>query len=277
MKTTIICPVDFNDSANNASEYAAMLASVINAELMLFNVQQIYFETAVSLGEGIASDTRNDSIKASNKLKQMSIEINKMYNVPTTYEVDITTRSLSKTIASAVTPSTMIVMGTNGPDNLKQFFFGTNTYKASKESACPLLIVPEDLSFEKYKNIFYPIIYDNIDRIALEQFYEFAKFFEAQITFLYLTKENTAKSQKAFSGIKEEIKYSLDGKLKYDIGIIITDNIDDTLDDFISENQTDLVVMEERHRNILERFFRKKPLLATISAIAPYPIFVVHP
>lgn len=277
MKTTIICPIDFTDSANNASEYAAMLAQVINAELMLFNVQQIHFETAVSLGEGIASGTRNNSLKASNKLKQMSVEINKVYNVPTTYEVDITTKSLSKTIASAVTQNTMIVMGTNGPDNLKQFFWGTNTYKASKESECPLLIVPEDLSFEKYKNIFYPIIVDNVDRGALEQFYEFAKFFDAQITFLYLTEEDTEKSKKAFSEIKEEIKYSLDGKLKYTVNIAFTDNIDDTLDDFIFENQTDLVVMEERHRNILERLFLKKPLLATISALASYPVFVVHP
>lgn len=277
MKTTIICPIDFTDSANNASEYAARLAQVINAELMLFNVQQIHFETAVSLGEGIASGTRNNSLKASNKLKQMSVEINKVYNVPTTYEVDITTKSLSKTIASAVTQNTMIVMGTNGPDNLKQFFWGTNTYKASKESECPLLIVPEDLSFEKYKNIFYPIIVDNVDRGALEQFYEFAKFFDAQITFLYLTEEDTEKSKKAFSEIKEEIKYSLDGKLKYTVNIAFTDNIDDTLDDFIFENQTDLVVMEERHRNILERLFLKKPLLATISALASYPVFVVHP
>ncbi|MES2140722.1 MAG: universal stress protein [Bacteroidota bacterium] len=277
MKTTIICPIDFTDSANNASEYAAMLAQVINAELILFNVQQIHFETAVSLGEGVGSNIRNNSLKVSNKLKQMSVEINKMYNIPTTYEVDITTKSLSKTIASAVTKNTMIVMGTNGPDNLKQFFFGTNTYKASKESECPLLIVPEDLLFEKYKNIFYPIIVDKIDSIALEQFYEFANFFEAQITFLFLTKEDNEKSQKAFIGIKEEIKKSLDGKIKYNVDINFTDNIDDSLDDFILENQTDLVVMEERHRNILERFFRKQPLLATISAIATYPIFVVHP
>lgn len=277
MKTTIICPIDFTESANNASEYAAMLAQAINAELLLINVQQIHFKNAVSLGEGVASGTRNNSLIASNKLKQMSIEINKMYNVPTLYEVDITTKSLSKTIASAVTGKTIIVMGTNGPDNLKQFFFGTNTYKASKEAECPLLIVPEDLLFDKYKSIFYPIIYDKIDKIALEQFYEFAKFFEPQITFLYLTKENTDKNQKVFSGIKEEIKYSLGDKLKYNIELTFTDNIDDTLDDFILENKTDLVVIEERHRNILGRFFRKEPVLERISAISQYPIFVVHP
>lgn len=276
MKTTIICPVDFTDSANNASEYAAMLAQVINAELMLFNVQQIHFETAVSLGEGIGSRQRESSLWASNKLKQMSVDINKLYKIPTTYEVDITTKSLAKTIASAVTRNTMIVMGTNGPDNLKQFFWGTNTYKASKESECPLLIVPEDLSFEKYKNILFPIIYGKINKGVLEQFYEFTKFFDAQITFLYVTEENTNKTQKEFSEIKEEIETFLNGKLNHTVNITFTDNIDDTLDDFILENQTDLLVMEERHRNILERLFRKKTILATISAIAPYPILVVH-
>lgn len=277
MKTTIICPIDFTDSANNASEYAAMLAQVINAELMLINVQQIHFETAVSLGEGIGSRQRENSLWASNKLKQMSAEINKLYKIPTTYEVDITTKSLAKTIASAVTHNTIIVMGTNGPDNLKQFFGGTNTYKTSRESECPLLIVPEDISFEKYKNILFPIIYGRMDRGALEQFYEFTNFFDAQITFLYITKENTNKTQKEFSEIKEEIETFLNGKLKHTVNIIFTDNIDDTLDDFILENKTDLLVMEERHRNILERLFQKKPILATLSAIAPYPILVVHP
>jgi len=277
MKTTIICPIDFSDSANNASEYAAMLAQMINAELMLFNVQQIHFETAVSLGEGIGSRQRESSLWASNKLKQMSVDINKLYQIPTTYEVDITTKSLAKTIASAVTRNTMIVMGTNGPDNLKQFFGGTNTYKASMESECPLLIIPEDLSFEKYKNVLFPIVYGKVDRNALDQFYEFINFFDAQITFLYLAEEDNTKTKKEFNEIKEEIETFLNGKLKHTVKIAFTDNIDDTLDDFILENQTDLLVMEEQHRNILERFFQKKPILATLSAIAPYPILVVHP
>lgn len=277
MKTTIICPIDFTDSANNASEYAAMLAQVINAELMLINVQQIHFETAVSLGEGIGSKQRENSLWASNKLKQMSVDINKVYKISTTYEVDITTKSLSETIASAAKHNKMIVMGTNGPDNLKQFFGGTNTYKTSRESECPLLIVPEDLSFEKYKNILFPIIYGKIDRHALDQFYEFTRFFDAKITFLYITEENTNKTIKQFSEIKVEIETFLNGKLNYTVNITLTDNIDDTIDNFILENQTDLLVMEEQHRNIFERFFQKKPILATLSAIAPYPILVVHP
>lgn len=265
MKTKIICPIDFTDPANNASEYTAMLAQVTNAELMLLNVQHIHFDTAVSLGAGIASDTRNNTLKVSNKLKQISVEINKLCNIPTTYEVDITTKSLSKTIASAVTRNTMIVMGTTGPENLKRFFWGTNTYKARMKSECPFLIVPKDISFEKYKNIFYPIIVDKKDKMALEQFYEFAKFFEAQITFHYLTKQDTEKSQKAFRGIKEEIKHSLDGKLKYTFTRAFTDNIDDALDDFIFENQTNMLMMEERHRNIPESFFPKKNTISNIK------------
>jgi len=277
MKTTIICPIDFTNSANNALEYAAMLAVVINAELMLINVQQIHFEAAVSLGEGIGSRKLENSLWASNKLKKMSVDINKLYKIPTTYEVDITTKSLAETIASAVTRNTIIVMGTNGPDNLKQFFWGTNTYKTSKESECPLLIVPEELSFEKYKNILFPIIYGKIDRNALDQFYEFINFFDAQITFLYLTEENNTKTKKEFNAIKEEIETFINSKLKHTVKTVFTDNIEDTLDDFISEKQTDLLVIEERHRNVIERLFLKKPILATLSATAPYPILVVHP
>lgn len=276
MKTTIICPVDFTNSANNATEYAAKLAQAISAELMLFNVQHTPFMAAVSLGEGIANNTRESSLLASNKLKQMSTEINKVYKVPTTYEVDITTKSLAQTISSAGKQNTIIVMGTDGPDNLTQFFFGTNAYNVSKESECPLLIVPENLVFEKYKNVLYPILYDEMDQVVLKQFYKFVKLFDAQITFLFITREDTVKSKDTFQRIKTEIELFSKNKLKPNINRVITDNIDDTIDDFVLEHLIDLMVMEKPHRNVLEKLFRKKPLLATISAIANYPILVVH-
>lgn len=277
MKTTIICPTDFSETANNATEYAAKLAQILNAELTLVNVQRIIPEAAaVSLSEGVARNTRENSLIASNKLKEMSIEINKMFKISTTYEVDITTKSLTKTISSLGKQSAMIVMGTNGADNLTQFFFGTNTYNVIKKTECPVLIVPEDLTFGTYKNILYPIIYEKVEGTALEQFYEFVKHFDAQFTFLHISKKDTENTLNAFNRLKEEVENFFEGKLKLTFKRVFAENVDDAIDDFIQENPTDLMVMEARHRNVIENLFQKKPLLATLSAIAPYPIYVVH-
>ncbi len=277
MKTTIICPTDFSDAANNAVEYSAKLSQIIEAELTLVNVQRVTpVAAAVSMGNGIANDIRENSIIASGKLKEMSVEINRMFKIPTKYEVDITTKSLSKTISSLGKNNTIIVMGTNGADNLSQFFFGTNTYNVIEKTECPVLLVPENVSFETYTKILYPIIYENPEESALEQFYEFGKHFEAQFTFLHISKKDTDKTKNIFNTIKEDTEKYFNGKLKINFERVFSDNIDDAIDNFIIENPIDLMMIEEHHRNLLERIFLKKPLLSALSITASFPIFVVH-
>ena len=121
MKTTIICPVDFSDAANNATEYAAKLAQIIDAELMLVHVQQTeLIASEVTLDESIITDAKENRLIISNKLKEVSVEINKTFKIPAEYEVKDTTESLAKTISSLGTKNAMIVMGTeNFPATLK--------------------------------------------------------------------------------------------------------------------------------------------------------------
>lgn len=277
MKTTIICPTDFSDAAINATEYAAHLAQFINADLMLINIQRITpVAAAVSLGEGIGKDTREKTLIASNKLKTATIEINKIFKVPTTYEVDITTKSLEKTIANHGSKNTIIVMGTNGADNLTQFFFGTNTYNVIKKTECPVLIVPENSSFDKYNHILYPVIDEKPDKLILEQFYEFVKYFDSELTFLQISRKDTLSSQNQFNKLKEEAGHFFKERIKLNFKRIFSENVDDAIEDYIHENPINLMVTEAHRKNLLETMFRKKPLLATLSAIAPYPIFVVH-
>jgi len=277
MEKIIICPTDFSDTANNATEYAAKLAQIINAELVLVNVQKIFAPiAAVSLNEGVGRNTRENTLLASNKLKEMSREINKIFNISATYEVDISTRSLAKTISSFENKNSMIVMGTNGADDLTQFFWGTNTYNVIKQTKCPVLIIPEDFPFGSYKNILYPISEDKINRLALNQFNDFIKYFDAQLTFLYVSRENTESSAKTFDTLKEDVEIFFGEKFKLNFERIFSENVDDAIDDYIVDNTTDLLVMEMHPRSLLEKIFKKKPILATLSAIASYPVFVVH-
>lgn len=277
MEKTIICPTDFSDTANNATEYAAKLAQIIDAELVLVNVQKILAPlAAVSLNEGVGRNTRENTLLASNKLKEMSREINKIFKISATYEVDISTRSLAKTISDYEKKNSLIVMGTNGADNLTQFFGGTNTYNVIKQTKCPVLIVPENFPFGSYKNILYPISEEKINRLALNQFNDFIKYFDAQLTFLYVSKENTESSARTFNTLKEDVEIFFGEKFKLNFKKIFSENIDDAIDDYVVDNATDLLVMEMHPRSLLEKVFKKKPILATLSAIASYPIFVVH-
>lgn len=277
MVKKIICPTDFSDAANNAAEYAAKLAQVLNAELLLVNVERILpVADVVSLGSGIDSNARENALLASGRLKEMSSEINKAFKISTNYEVDITARSLAKALSSLGKKNTMIVMGTNGADNLSQFYFGTNTYNVIKKAECPVLLVPENYSYGTYKNILYAFPYEEKGRHALNQLHEFLKNFNTQITFLHVSKKDSEISRDVFRAVKEEVEQYFDGNHNLEFKRIFSDDVSDAIDDFIQEHPADLLVMAARHKNVIESIFKKRSLLAKLSVIASYPILVFH-
>jgi nucleotide-binding universal stress UspA family protein len=273
----IICPTDFSDAANNALEYAAKLAQVYGAELQLVNVERLVpVADAVGLTPVVGKSTKENVLFASARLREMSIEANRTFKISTNYEVALTAKSLAKTLSSMGKRNTMIVMGTNGADDLSQFFFGTNTYNVIKKAECPVLLVPENYSYGTYKNILYAFTYEEKGKLALAQLHEFTKSFDAGITFLHVSKSETEISQDVFSAVKEEVEEYFDAKKPLEFKRIFSSDAANAIDDFIHQQPTDLLVMAARHRNVIESIFRKRPLLKTLSIISRYPILIFH-
>lgn len=273
----ILTPVDFSDAAINAVEYASKLAQVLKTELDLINVQRILpISAAVSLGGGAGSGVRENALLASGKLKVMSEEINRMFRISTNYEVEVTSQSLSKTLSVLGKKNTMIVMGTNGADDMGQFFFGTNTYNVIKKAECPVLLVPESFSYGTYKHIVYAFTYEEKGRLALNQFYEFAMNFNARITFLHVSAKDTDISRDVFKAMKGEVEEYFEGVKNLDFKRVFSEDVDDAITGFIHDNPSDLLVMAARHRNIIKNIFGKKPILEGISITTNYPVLVFH-
>ncbi|HEY4798804.1 MAG TPA: universal stress protein [Bacteroidia bacterium] len=277
MINKIICPTDFSEAANNATEYAAKLAQVFGVKLVFVNVQKISpLSTAVSLaGESEVFENEN-AILASNRLKELCSEVNKFFKIPTDHEMNVTTQSLAKAISSHGKLNSLIVMGTNGADNLIQFFWGTNTFNVIKNARCPVLLIPENCSYSNYKSIVYAISYYEKGKLALHQFHQFVSAFNAQITFLHVSKKDTSISRDVFNVEKEEIENFFGEKQKLDFKRVFSDDPADAIEDYISENPTDLLVLAARNRSIINSIFSQIPIIQGLSSIASYPILVFH-
>ncbi len=277
MKTKIICPVDFSDAANNAIEYAAKLAKVIDADITLVNVLQVAPIMALSgISDKADSDVKKNTLAISNSLKLISDETHGAYNIPVDYEVEVTTKSLAKTLSSHSEKNTMIIMGTNGADDMSQFFFGTHTYDVIKKVECPVLLVPENSIFNGYNHVLYPLLYKEKDKLALFQFYEFIKTFKTRITFLQVSKKDTVASREVFNAEKEEVEELFKERPDLYFERVFSEDIDEDIDDYAFENSIDLLVIAAHHRNILESIFGKRSILSGLTAIAPCPILVFH-
>ena len=273
----IICPTDFSDEACNATNYAAKFAQVLNAELLLVNVHQIPLASAAAFAEGISTNARENSLAASDRLKETTEEINKMFNISANFEVDITTKSLTSIISAAEDESTMVVMGTGGLRYVSDFFFGTQTYRVIKDSKCPVMLVPGNCSYGTYKNTVYAVAYEEKARLALKPFYDFIKPFNSQITFLHVSEHETEISKDVFRAEREEIENFFKEKID-DIHFErrYSYTIEDEIEKFAEESSADLLVLAVRHRNVFETLFKRKSIISDLSAVPKFPILVLH-
>lgn len=276
MITKVICPTDFSGPANNAVQYAAKLAQAFNAELLLLNVEPFRPKMGAAITAGVVDEEEKEMLD--NKLKQLKSTaeiVQQTFHVKCEVELEVSTESMAKAIAHTATGNSIIVMGSNGADNLYQFYFGSNTYHVIQEAKCPVILVPEKSTFVDYKNIAYALTYEEKGRLAIDSLIEFGRSFEdANFNFLHVSKNDTNISQDLYRINKEEAETIAAGKITPTFSRVYAEKVSDGIEKYLNENPTDLLVVAAHHRTFFESIFSPKPVLDSLSAVPPCPILV---
>lgn len=265
----ILCPTDFSDASQNGIAYAAKLAKVINGELTLLHVHSSIEFVPPESGKDLASITQ--------QLESQSDEINRTFHVPCNAIVETTLRKLSSVIHDLSGQYDLIVMGSNGPDNVYQFMTGTNAYNAAVKAKVPVLIVPEKYVYSEIRNIVYAFDYLRERKLPHEKLIKFASSLKAEITILQVMEE--AESKGADEDLRElqliiQNLYSGDVPLKYDS--LRSSDIALSVNRYVSNAQADVLALCSVHLNFVERLFHKS-VIKNLAATSDYPLFVFHP
>lgn len=268
----ILCPTDFSETADNAIAYAAKLAQRLGAQLDLFNVQ--------SLGDLTPEEAlfgKSLTIAAvTARLEDRCKEVSKVFKISCYGGVESSLTSVIKLIAAKADGYDLIVMGTNGPDDMFQFFLGSNTYQVIKKSSVPVLLVPEDSRYSEITSIIYAFDYWRSNHLPITQLLKLAKAIGGELTVLQVMEESY--SHKAEWEMKETQKilvdlYRDDIALKFDT--IYTSDLDESIHDYVLQKQADLLALCTEHQGFLKKIFHKSVVRA-ISAKASYPVIVFH-
>ena len=274
----IICPTDFSKSANNAAEYAAKLAQVFGAQLLFINVQRIVpVAAAVSMGEGIGAATRENSRSAAERLKEMSEETNKMFNISTDYEVDITVEKLENIFSDIDENNALIVMGTNGVDTMGQSFWGTNSYHVIKKAQCPVIVVPENTAYGTIKKIVFAWDYTSKIKFSFLLLQDFMKAFHPKFVFIHVSKQPTEISKDVFRALRDEIicVFGEENDVTFE-QLFSDEDIPGTINEYMIKSQSDLLSITYYNRGFIIDIFHGT-VARELSEIAErYPILVLH-
>ncbi|MCX6296535.1 MAG: universal stress protein [Bacteroidetes bacterium] len=272
----IICPTDFSKSANNASEYAAHLAKEIGADLLYVNVQQIIpVAAAVSLAEGIGADERENFKMAGKKLKEICKETTETFKIKTDFEVDISTQSMTKIISTFGAENTLIVMGTNGADDMYQYFFGTNTFHVISKTSLPVLVIPENAIYKSIKKIVFAWDYNTKNTFSFSLLNNFVKDFNPEFIFLHVSKHHTEISEDVFRSLRSEVTNVLGKINNVEFEQIFSDNIPGSINDYMKSSEANILSITFYNRGILRNMFHGT-VAKELSETSHYPILVLH-
>jgi nucleotide-binding universal stress UspA family protein len=174
----IVVPVDFGEQSMIALEQACHLAKMTNAEVTL-----VYVLEGASLLGRILSSQQDEAIRKeiNDKLQELTENVEKTHGVKC--EKVVAHGSVYDKVAEVaeMINATFIVMGTNGAENLRKRFIGSNALRVVRESKVPVITIKGKHHRDGCKNIVVPLDLTKETREKVNKAIEMAKLYNADI------------------------------------------------------------------------------------------------
>jgi nucleotide-binding universal stress UspA family protein len=272
----ILVPIDFSETSDNAFIHALEMANVLNGELILLHTfdlpivdNQFFPENYIDLYNTVELsefEHFKDKIPALRtiaeqrnlgkiKLSHMLLEGDLIYN-----------------IKNAVKKESIdfVVMGTNGATGWKEFFIGTNTGSVITDIAVPVLSVPVEAKYQKIDNICFTTRFRDKDKDALRIVLNIAKKVNAHVKCLYVKTYYSDVTEMTYTEWKEIFTNE-----PVQFFVIPSENVKQTIQDFIIEQGIDVLSMLTYKRGFFEDLFSQS-LTQKLSYKLTTPILAFH-
>ena len=285
---TIVIPIDFSDYSLKACEIGFRIAEKIpHIELVLLHAYLIP-STLYSFNRGVAAISDKEAFRhyidrmhadmdnlsnklekqiANNQIPDIKFKTKILEGVPE--EVIINYCDEEKPL--------LIVMGTRGKDQKEEDLIGSVTAEVIEHASVPVLAIPESSDTQTIKDIKNVLFATNFDDRTLVSFGRMMSLLNGFTFKLFLahfaTKRDDWNSIK-LAGIKDFFATNYP-HITTDYSVISGDDVLTAFDQFVLENQINLIVLNTHKRNLFARLFN--PSMARKMVFhARTPILVFH-
>lgn len=287
----ILVPVDFSEYSLKACQVAFNLAEEINAKVKIIHIYfNPYYPTALPMAEVFAYQAK-DEIQFKNILDKVNQDIQRLCNTidekiankefpPINYSYVLKEGLPEEEIvayAKDYKPS-LIVMGTRGKDKKGIDLIGSVTAEVIEMTSVPLLAIPENTSFEDFKQVKQVSFLTNFSQRDLVSFDAMMGFFSSDNIKVFFTHIENSRTDK-WSVIKLEGIQSYFEKqypnIKIDYKLISGEDSLASIEAFIEENNIDLLALTTAKRNLFTRMF-KPSVSRKMLFKSDIPLFVLR-
>ncbi|REG96084.1 universal stress protein [Flavobacterium aquicola] len=272
----ILFPTDFSEVANNAFIHALEFAKIVNGELVLLHT----FELPIV--ESSFTPDNYYTLFDSMQLAQYDMfkgQIPKLREIAHKQHLEsirlnhkIMEGDLIYSIKKAIREEHIdfVVMGTAGATGWEAFFMGSNTGAVLTAVDVPVLSVPVETEYIPIKTIGFTTRFRDKDKGALKQVLKIAKKSNAVVKCLYVKTEKSDVTEETISQWRKEFELE-------SVEFIITnsDYVKETILDFVSHKNIDMLAMVTHKRNFFSELFQPS-LTQKFSNISPVPVLALH-
>lgn len=274
----ILFPTDFSETSNNAFVYALKLAENIDAEVITLHVYQLpvmdmsYMDVPIYQAEVYESlelnnfENYKDQIPMLRKIaEQYHLEHIKISNV--LLQGDLVTNVIQMVKDEFID---YVVMGTEGASGLKEFFIGTATASVMTGTKALVLGIPADSRYEPITKIGFTTQFTIEELDTLRKLLPLAKGFNAEIECIYVKTDDNDVNEVIIADWKVIFKEE-----KVTFHIIKSNDVEETIIDFINLHKINLLAMLNHKRSFWEGFFHTS-LTKKMAFHLRIPLMALH-
>jgi nucleotide-binding universal stress UspA family protein len=267
----ILVPVDFTTHSENAAVYALQLAETLKAEIRLLyayldpmGTPQTYLESYAyqlnldSVIREVEEETER-SLQAIVKRLEEIMKKHKLKNIDISYEMS--KGGAVNAILNEIDnfKPGMLVIGTRGSELEGLRSFGSVTSNLISKVNIPMLTVPKDFdayTFKAPKKVLFATNFEHTDGLALQRLVTFVRPFKSKIFCVHAALNEVAGDEEVkMQQIKKMLAKSTDN-YNIEYGLLETVDIQQGLEDFISERKIDVVALTRYNHSFLVRLFK---------------------
>lgn len=278
----ILIPTDFSECADVAIDFAMQSAKIDTIELSLVHIMEVYpavYGDPSGLAVTYPLVYRDDMENQLKELKDRLMKKGSQHINTAIYESPVSNGIIQ---AQKDQHADLIVMGTNGASGLQEKLFGSGTGAVIGSASVPVLAIPCKYKWKRPQKMVLATNGFEKQPAVLESILDFVRFYGAELHIVVFTNDIKDKALTLVEHQHQLNSYQEMIKLHYGVEAITNHihglDLEASLDEYIREEQIDVLAMVTHKRKLFEGIFNPSttkrlsyhttvPLLAVPSKI----------
>lgn len=269
----IVVPTDFSEAAENAFQFAQNLAKDLNAAI---KVVHAYYPFASDINGVTVVDKEIELIRK-NQLDEFVDNVNKTWvgqiegepYVDGEFHLGFPAEEIQKITKNEKVD--FVVVGSRGSGGSLRTIFGSVSTEIMKKARSPVFVIPPDVKYYGFRQIAYATDQLTLDSKLSNLVVDFAGKYDAVIHLVHVSGEKDAYQGYELLELMKE-KYP---KTKLKINILHQDSVVDSLNEYCTKENIDLLVMGVGKRNIFGQLFHKS-VSKRMAINTELPLLIFH-